>query len=355
VPRAAISSTAARVENSGGPRLLTLDDESLLGGGRDAPGVRSERSTMSRSLDLRGKVAYITGGTTGVGLGIACACVESGMQVALGYIDRGTVGRALETLKRKGASRVLAVENDVRDREAWQRAIRQLRSELGGLHLLVCNAGIKTFVKATEASAEQWDETLATNVTGVWNGIHAALPWMKEHGEGGHIVATASMGGLLPGSTAGLYTTTKFAVVGLVEALRVELRNTAIGASVFCPGLIDITPFADGEDFTKPGMNAVEAGRRVLDGVQRNALYILSHSEFHFGVQQRAAVISESFDSETAPPERIAAESRVLRSPIFEEELTRLRGGELGQSPNAAHALHDALAAVDGKGVPRNE
>lgn len=277
--------------------------------------------------DLRGKVAYITGGTTGVGLGIACACVESGMQVALSYIDRATVDRALETLKRKGASTVLTVQHDVRDREAWQGAVRQLRSEFGALHLLVCNAGIKTLVKAAEASGAQWDETLATNVTGVWNGIHAALPWMKEHGEGGHIVATASMGGLLPGSTAGLYTTTKFAVVGLMEALRAELRSTAIGASVFCPGLIDITPFTDGQDFTKRGMNAVEAGRRVLDGVRRDALYILSHNEFRFGVQERAAVISESFDSSDAPAERIAAESRVLRSPIFEDELTRLRAG----------------------------
>src|SRR5262249_30994901 len=88
----------------------------------------------------------------------------------------------------------------------------------------------------SEASYKDWDWGIDVNLNGVFNGVHALLPYIKKHGEGGHIVNTASMGGILQYSRSGVYVTTKFAVVGLSEALHAELSGENIGVSAFCPG-----------------------------------------------------------------------------------------------------------------------
>jgi NADP-dependent 3-hydroxy acid dehydrogenase YdfG len=96
--------------------------------------------------------------------------------------------------------------------------------------------GIKTLKKATEATAEDWQASIDVNFGAIYHSVSVILPHMKEHNEGGQFVTTASMSGLLPAVTAGIYTSTKFAAVGIMEALRVELEGTNIGTSVFCPG-----------------------------------------------------------------------------------------------------------------------
>lgn len=290
--------------------------------------------------EVAGKVAYITGGNTGIGLGIARALSAAGMKVVLGYIDEKQVEPALSFFK-PGNAGVIAIRHDVTDRDGWQRLLAEIKTKFGKLHLLVNNAGIKTLRKASEASATEWDLATGVNFTGIYNGVAACLPHFREHNEGAHIVTTASMGGLLPGAQAGVYTATKFGAVGLMEALRIELEKTNVGTSVFCPGgvntdnrpaEIQAAEAAAAAEAAKRegrpvrprfgGMDPLEAGERVLNGVRNNDLYILSHPEFKPGMQERFDAILASAVSDTPPPpSRVAAERVVLTTPIYVPEI----------------------------------
>jgi len=175
------------------------------------------------------------------------------------------------------------------------------------------------------------------NVTAIYNSVAVCLPHMLQHGEGGHFVTTASMGGLLPGVNAGVYTSTKIAAVGLMEALRVELESTNIGTSVFCPGGVSTDNYVGtGQEnplrkpppngaprFAFVGMDPLEAGERVLNGVVNNDLFILSHPEFKAGMQERFdAIMASTPPIETPIPQpRIDFERVVLRCGIYELEI----------------------------------
>jgi NAD(P)-dependent dehydrogenase (short-subunit alcohol dehydrogenase family) len=279
--------------------------------------------------DLKGKTAYITGGTTGIGLGIARACANAGMKLVLGYrSDRG-----LETVKKTfGATNpnVLLVKHDVTDREGWAQLREQIEATFGMLHLLVNNAGAKTLRKISDTPVAEWDNATAVNFTGVFNGVSTFVPHMIKHGEGSHIVTTSSMGGLLPGSTAGIYTATKFGAVGIMEALRVELEKTTIGTSAYCPGgvstdnLLSIEPVAGKEP---PGMDPLEAGERVLNGVRNNDLFILTHPEYKAGTKERCDAIIASFSDEPYPEARAKYEQRVLTAPPYAPEIEHRKKG----------------------------
>src|SRR6185437_1699428 len=250
--------------------------------------------------DLKGKVAYITAASDGIGLGIARAASLAGMKVVIGYRNEERLKAALPLFK-PGNAGVLPIKHDVTDRDGWKALVEQVKSQYGKLHLVVNNAGIKTLRQAHEAKFDEWDNAVAVNMTAIYNSVAACLPHMLEHGEGGHFVTTASMGGLLPGVNAGVYTATKIAAVGTMEALRVELESTNVGTSVFCPGGVSTDNYiGTGEQnpFRKPpppgaprfgmySMDPLEAGNRVLDGVVNNDLFILSHPEFAPGMQER--------------------------------------------------------------------
>src|SRR6185437_11313203 len=135
-----------------------------------------------------------------------------------------------------GNAGVLPIRHDVTDPDGWAQMLEQVKRKYGKLHLVVNNAGIKTLREASKASYEEWDNAVAVNFSAIFHSVAVCLPHMLEHGEGGHFVTTASMGGLLPGVNAGVYTSTKIAAVGMMEALRVELETTSVGTSVFCPG-----------------------------------------------------------------------------------------------------------------------
>ena len=183
--------------------------------------------------DLKGKTVYITGGNTGIGLGIARAAANAGMNVVMGYIQEDQVEPALKLFKPEQKSRVIAIRHDVTDRDGWVKTLAEINAKFGNLHLLVNNAGIKTLRQASQVDAKGWDAAVAVNFTGIYNGCAAVIPHMIAHKEGSHIVTTSSMGGILPGVNAGVYTATKFAACGIMEALRVELMGTNIGTSVF--------------------------------------------------------------------------------------------------------------------------
>jgi NAD(P)-dependent dehydrogenase (short-subunit alcohol dehydrogenase family) len=293
---------------------------------------------------VSGRTAYVTGGNTGIGLGICRALYNAGMNIVMGYIDEKALPAALAMFP-KDDPRVLPLRHDVTDRDGWQTLLTVAKARFGKLHLLVNNAGIKTLRKASEASARDWDLATAVNFTGIHNGVAACVPHFLQHGEGAHIVTTASMGGLLPGSTAGVYTATKFAAVGLMEALRIELRATSVGTSVFCPGLVTTdhrSPEelaaeaaalkAQAEKEGRPyramfaGMDPLEAGERVLNGVRHNDLFILSHTEFKAGLQERFDAILASMVSDEAPPaSRVAASRVVLTAPSYGPEIVHRR------------------------------
>jgi NAD(P)-dependent dehydrogenase (short-subunit alcohol dehydrogenase family) len=286
--------------------------------------------------DLKGKVAYISASSDGIGLGIARAASNAGMIVVIGYRNEERLKAALPLFKPDNAG-VLPIRHDVTDRDGWKSLVEQITSKYGKLHLVVNNAGVKTLRQASQAKYDEWDNAVAVNFTAIYNSVAACLPQMLQHGEGGHFVTTASMGGLLPGVNAGVYTSTKIAAVGIMEALRVELESTNIGTSVFCPGGVTTDNYVgSGEEnpLRKPpppdrpamapvGMDPLEAGERVLNGVVNNDLFILSHPEFKPGMHERFnAVMASTPSIETPIPQsRIDYERVVLRCGIYPREI----------------------------------
>ena len=290
--------------------------------------------------DLKGKVAYITAASDGIGLGIARAASNAGMKVVIGYRNEERLKAALPLFKPDNAG-VLPFKHDVTDRDGWKSLLEEIKSKYGNLHLVVNNAGVKTLRQASQAKYDEWDNAVAVNFTAIYNSVAACLPHMLQHGEGGHFVTTASMGGLLPGVNAGVYTSTKIAAVGIMEALRVELESTTVGTSVFCPGVVSTDNYPMGEEnpfraaqiaksgaparprMPSAGMDPLEAGERVLNGVLNNDLFILTHPEFKAGIQERfEAIMASTPPVETPIPQaRVDSERVVLRCGIYPREI----------------------------------
>jgi NAD(P)-dependent dehydrogenase (short-subunit alcohol dehydrogenase family) len=186
--------------------------------------------------DVAGKVAFVTGGSSGIGLGMAQAFSAAGMKVIFTYLKPEHRDTALASFK-PGNAGVHAIRVDVTDRDGMERAADEAERVFGKVHLLCNNAGIGVRALVSNASYKDWDWAMSVNVGGVFNGVRAFLPRMLAHGEGAHVMATSSSGGLVAG-TLGVYVTTKFAVVGIMESLRTELEGKNVGVSVFCPGLV---------------------------------------------------------------------------------------------------------------------
>ena len=261
--------------------------------------------------DLKGKVAYVTASSDGIGLGIARAAANAGMKVCVGYRNEERLKAALPLFKKGSA--ILPVKHDVTDRDGWAKALEQIKKEYGKLHLMVNNAGNKSRALISKVSEQEWADAVAVNFTATYNSVAACLPHMLEHGEGSHIVVTSSMSGFLPGSNLGVYTATKIGVVGLIEALRIELEGTTVGTSAFVPGGVNTdnylgtgeeNPFRKGKVDTMPngqprpknppGMDPLEAGERVLNGVIHNDLFIVTHPEYMPGTKTRVDAMYES-------------------------------------------------------------
>jgi NAD(P)-dependent dehydrogenase (short-subunit alcohol dehydrogenase family) len=229
------------------------------------------------------------------------------------------------------------------------RAADETERVFGKVHILCNNAAVGIIGPATAATFDDWDWGLGVNIGGVVNGVQIFLPRIRAHGEGGHIVTTASMGGIFAAGTAAIYNTSKYAVVGYMEALRPELEPLGIGVSAFCPGLVNTNiheveqlrpaKFADTtyreaalaragimkEKVLPAGMDPMEVGERVLRGIRNNDLYILTHPEYEQGIRERFEAILASIpvEQEKPPAARVAAEAMVLRNPIFAAERDR--------------------------------
>ncbi len=267
--------------------------------------------------ELEGKVAFVTGAAGGIGLGLARAFAEAGMKVALADIDGALLAESVAELEQSGG-RVLAVPLDVVDRSAWREAAQMVEGKLGPVQLLCNNAGVSTLgMPFDTVEPHVWDKVVAINLTGVYNGVHTFLGGMRAAG-GGHIVNTSSIGGMLASADLSPYVATKFAVVGLSEALRKELAGLGIGVSVLCPGAVrsrlwrtsrpirglpDIdTPPDDlsGQSGRASGMDPYEVGLRVVDGVRSNQPYIFTHAQYKASFADRFQAILAGVDRAAA-------------------------------------------------------
>jgi NAD(P)-dependent dehydrogenase (short-subunit alcohol dehydrogenase family) len=277
--------------------------------------------------DLTGKVAFITGGASGIGFGMAKAFCASGMSVVIADIRQDHLDTAMKSF---AGARVHPIRLDVTDRKAMAQAAEETERVFGKVHVVCNNAGINQFNDIGTATYDDWDWILGVNLGGVVNGVQTFVPRIKAHGEGGHIVNTASMASFIASGVAGIYCTSKFAVRGMSEALRWSLRPHKIGVSVLCPGLVNsaihesdrIRPAALSANATptdpkflerlaqvhRVGMTPEEIGGKVLRAIQSNDFYIFSHPEFK---DELRAIFDEALNAipdEPAPPERLAFE-----------------------------------------------
>jgi NADP-dependent 3-hydroxy acid dehydrogenase YdfG len=273
----------------------------------------------------------------------------AGMNVVAADVREDHIAAAHDEIADAGlAERVRFLRLDVTDREAFSAAADEAEAMFGKIHLLCNNAGIGLLTPITKASEADWDWAIDVNLNSMFNGVKAVLPKIRAHGEGGHIVNTASMAGVLQYSQAGIYVTTKFAVVGFSEALRAELASEGIGVSAFCPGGVRTNirdyeatrpgryatkaevagrpppgfAFTDEQRARLAGLTATpeEAGELVLQGIRGNALYIFTAPEFRAGVEERFAAIRRALGEDKAR-EAIALEliPGLVGSPIYNE------------------------------------
>ena len=232
--------------------------------------------------DLKNKTAFITGGSTGIGFGMATVFARAGMNVAITDIRDEQLAIAERELKTI-TDNVLTLNVDSTDSSALGNAADELEKTFGPLHVLCNNAGIPGGAKVLETPDEDWRRTYEINFWGPLNGIKAFLPRMLDHGEEGHIVNTASFSGIHGHGHQSRYGTSKFAVVGLSEFLRNDLAGTNISVSVLCPHVVDTAiTRAIKERVTKDTAAMIEemavptetVGSQVMQAMLTNEFYI---------------------------------------------------------------------------------
>lgn len=284
---------------------------------------------------VAGRTAFITGGASGIGLGMARAFAEADMQVAIADVRQDHLDAAAALFP--DSSRLLTLRLDVTDRAAFAAAADAAEARFGPVHLLCNNAGVAVSGPIREARWADWDWVLGVNIGGVVNGAQIFVRRMLAHGQGGHIVNTASMSGLLPHANSASYTMSKSAVIAFSEVLASELGPEGIGASAFCPGPVATNIAKAGE--TRPEhladtgyaahdkrrqtevnrdlfMDPLDVGRIVLEGVRANRLYILTHSEFREGLKARCDAILASVPDAPSNAALVAAFPFLFANPI---------------------------------------
>src|SRR5580658_2710043 len=261
--------------------------------------------------NLPGKTAFVTGGASGVGLGIAKALLRAGMHVVIADVRDDHLQAAQAELA--SAERLLALKLDVTDRAAYARAADAAEKRFGKIHLLCNNAGVAVVGPTILATYADWDWVMGVNLGGTINGIVTILPRMQKHGEGGHIVNTASMSGLMPRP-------------GAVQS---DIANAAKNR----PAALAETGYAESDKRRQQGGNFFhlyrtkeEIGERVLQGILNDELYIMTHSEFREGVEDRAQAMCAAVPQLPGNEEYKRTFSMLFRNPIHAAEIERQRG-----------------------------
>jgi NAD(P)-dependent dehydrogenase (short-subunit alcohol dehydrogenase family) len=268
---------------------------------------------MSGLSDLRGKVAVVTGGASGIGKGIAEALVGEGMLVVIADVEEQALESAAAELGAVG------IRTDVSDAESVQALADATLERFGSVHVVCNNAGVGPFAPIASLTLDDWRWIVGVNLWGVIHGVTTFLPILERNGDGGHIVNTASMAGLAPVPRIGAYCVTKYGVVALTETLALELEQagSAVGVTVLCPGTVrtnikhstrnrpaSLAPGAledydleqdsarQGDRFLEPA----EVGAIVVDAIKRGDLYAITHPEFFTRVEQRHEQLVQAFE-----------------------------------------------------------
>ncbi len=275
--------------------------------------------------DLAGRTAFVTGAASGIGFALACAFAAEGMNVMLADIEAPALDAAVAQL-REFAPRIAATACDVADFESVSGAAAATRARFGSVHVLCNNAGVAGGSGVAAISPATWRWVVDVNLMGVTHGLAAFLPTMRAHGEGGHVVNTASMAGLQANLGFSPYVATKYAVVGMSEGLAKELASEGIGVSVLCPGFVR-TRIAESArnrpdrygPATRPapggkaallaqrlaenasaGLDPAEVAARVLAAIRANELYVFTHPEMRDEADERFAGIDAAFRRQRA-------------------------------------------------------
>jgi NAD(P)-dependent dehydrogenase (short-subunit alcohol dehydrogenase family) len=333
-----------------------------------APAAGSGSSQAPTITTIRDKVVYITGGSSGIGLGIAQAAHEAGAKVVLGNLDDRQWADALKKFPANDP-RVMTVVHNVLEKDAWPRTADAIEKKFGPVDILINNAGVGLQQSTITGTLKDWEWGMGVNFWGPVYGINTFAPRMRARGTGAHIVTTASTSGIVPNSGAGIYSVSKIAAVGLMEVARAELAATNIGTTCFVPGQTT-SNIGESETYrpeelknaaapaaparaggaggaprgagagpaagaarpaaatpTSPywarPQDPVVVGRVVLDAILNNDLYVVLQPEWRPGVEARANALLESMIPPIAMPESMtnAAPDRYLRTPIYAQEV----------------------------------
>lgn len=271
--------------------------------------------------DLAGKTAFVTGAGSGIGLGISTALAQAGVKVMLCDIEEAALARAVEGLRLTNAD-VDSVRADVSLKAELQAAADATIARYGEVHIVVNNAGVGGGGGYGAWNDAAWNWTIGVNLMAVIWGVEIFGPLIERHGQGGHIVNTASVAGMVSGS-GNAYNVTKYGVVALSEGLRVELAPRAIGVSVLCPGFIRTKiidsarnlpgRFTDAVENRPPeatagqwleqirgrvdhGIDPLYVGDLVREAIENDWGYIFTDNEFEPFIEARFAGIKQGFD-----------------------------------------------------------
>ena len=278
-----------------------------------------------------GRVAFITGAVTGIGLGTAQAFADAGMKLALSYRNEDDRETTAAWFEAKGYDQPLFCKLDVTDRARFAEVAEEVVDRFGEVHVLVNNAGVSVFGPTDEASYDDYDWIMGVNFGGVVNGLVSFLPKIKASEGRRHVTNIASMAAFLPGPQAGIYTASKFAVRGLTESLRYNLAPHGIGCSLCCPALTRTNAWTSAQKRPdgfgesgfpetsdeqlrqfgtafEEGMDPYEVGSKILRGMDRQDGLILTHPEHGPDFEEIHEKVMAALPVEDAPAGRLKIE-----------------------------------------------
>jgi NAD(P)-dependent dehydrogenase (short-subunit alcohol dehydrogenase family) len=272
---------------------------------------------------LAGKTAFVTGGASGIGFALGRAFVEAGMNVVLADIETEALAAAVESLHGRGPG-VRGVNCDAADPDSVERAANASYEAFGNVHVVCNNAGVAGGGGIDDISLDTWRWVLDVNLMGVLHGIRTFLPHIRAHGEGGHIVNTASMAGMNSGLGFSPYSASKFAVVNMSEGLAMQIAPLGIGVTVLCPGFVRTRIWTSGRnrperygpvqtpdpaspagklavhlaELGRSGLDPSDVATQVLTAIRENELYVFTHSgaDWRAELEQRFDLILTAMD-----------------------------------------------------------
>ena len=191
-------------------------------------------SANEQRQNLKNKVSLITGGSKGIGFGIAEAMLEAGMRVAITSRSQSGADKAVDALKGKGE--IMGIAADVKDLESQQQAVQKVMTAWGSLDVLIANAGVGHFASVEDLSIEDWQDTIDTNLTGVFYSVKASLEGLKA--SNGYLMTISSLAGTNFFAAGSAYNASKFGLTGFTQAVMLDLRKYGIKTTTIMPGSV---------------------------------------------------------------------------------------------------------------------